>query len=106
MSGSLAGTSFDYGSPAMLAEADAAAAAVPEPGMLAQAGGYAKNGMKAATAYSNVSRAMGAGQQQQAPAPRPVFQGEQPSIASGMSAPTQNNNAVLAAIARRRARGF
>jgi len=54
-----------------------------------------------------MSQAMGGGQQQRAPAPsQPLFQGEQPSIAGGMGAGAPNNNAVLAAIARRRQRGI
>jgi hypothetical protein len=108
LSGSLAGTSMDYGTPAMLAEANGAAAAAPQPGMFSQAGGYAKNGMKAASNYNTVNRAMGGGQpQHQAPAGRPVFQGEQAPIASSMGGqPPPNQNAVLAAIARRRQRGF
>jgi len=61
---------------------------------------------KAASSYSTVSNAAGGNQpQRQAPAPRPVYQGEQAPIApQGRSAP--NQNAVLAAIARRRQRGF
>jgi hypothetical protein len=112
LSGSLAGTTAEYGTPAMLADSSAAAAAAPPPSMLAQAGGYAKDGMKAASTFSAVNRAMGGGQPpMQAPAGRPVFQGEAPQISSsmggmggGQQAPDQN--AVLAAIARRRQRGF
>ncbi len=107
LSGSLAGTAFDYGAPGMLADANAAAAAAAPPGLLAKAGGFAKTGMKAAGAYGSVNRAMGGEQApQQAPMPRPIFQGEAPSIAGGMGAPARNNNAVLAAIARRRQRGY
>lgn len=112
LSGSLAGTTAEYGTPAMLAESSAAAAAVPPPSMLAQAGGYAKTGMKAASTYGTVNRAMGGGQPpMQAPAGRPVFQGEQPQISSSMGGmgggqPAPDQNAVLAAIARRRQRSF
>lgn len=58
--------------------------------------------------YNTANRAMGGGQpQHQAPAPRPVFQGEQAPIASSTGGqPAPNQNAVLAAIARRRQRGF
>jgi len=105
LSGSLAGTDLAYGSPAALADAGAAAAAVPEPGMLAQAGGYAKTGVKAMGAYNAVNNAAGGNQPQMAPPPRPVFGGEAPQIApQGQAAP--NQNAVLAAIARRRQRGY
>jgi len=62
---------------------------------------------KAASTYSSVNRAMGGGQpQRQAPAGRPIFTGEAPQIAGGMGAPARGNNAVLAAIARRRQRGY
>jgi len=107
LSGVLSGTTFDYGTPAMLADANAAAA-TPQPGLLSQVGGYAKTGMKAASAFGSVNKAMGGGQApQQAPAPRPIFTGEAPQIAGAMGAPAQtNNNAVLAAIARRRQRGY
>lgn len=112
MSGTLAGTSLEYGTPAMLAQAEAAAAAAPAPGLLAQAGGYAQTGMKAANTFGSVNRAMGGGQPpMQAPAARPVFQGEQPQISSSMGGmgggqPAPDQNAVLAAIARRRQRSF
>lgn len=61
---------------------------------------------KAVSNYNTMNKAMGGGQQQrQAPASRPVFQGEQAPI-SQPGQPGQNQNAVLAAIARRRQRGF
>lgn len=62
---------------------------------------------KGAANYGRMNQAMG-GNQQQRPAPQgqPLFQGEQPSIAGGMGASGSSNNAVLAAIARRRQRGI
>lgn len=77
LSGMLAGTTAEYGTPAMLAEASANAAAAPTPGMLAQMGGYAKDAGKALSTYNSVSGAMGGGQGA-APLPpqgQPVFQG-------------------------------
>jgi hypothetical protein len=112
LDGVLGGTSMAYGSPAALAESTAAAGEAP--GMLAQAGGYAKDASKAASAYSSVSGAMGGGQpQQRAPQGRPVFQGEAPQIAApATSAPQQsplmqsggNAGGMLRAIAQQRLR--
>ena len=105
LSGMLSGTALDYGTQAMLAESSAGAAAA-QPGLMAQAGGYAKSGMKAASTYGAVNNAMGGNQPQaQAPMGRPVFQGEAPQISTGMAQPARDQNAVLAAIARRRQRG-
>ena len=105
LSGVLSGTTLDYGTTAGLAEANTAAAG--QPGMLAQAGSALKTGMKAANTYGTVNKAMGGGQApMQAPAGRPVFQGEAPQISSSMGAPAPDQNAVLAAIARRRQRGY
>ncbi|MEW6022861.1 MAG: hypothetical protein AB1807_12045 [Pseudomonadota bacterium] len=97
-------------------EAAMNAVAASQPGYNA-AGGTALENLKAgstmqslgkgAATYGRMSQAMGGGQQQRAPAPgQPLFQGEQPSIAGGMGARGSNNNAVLAAIARSRARGI
>lgn len=110
LSGTLAGTDLAYGSTGAIADASAAAAAAPPPSMLAQLGGYAKTGAtmagKGAAAFGAVNQAMGGGQPTRgAPAARPVFQGPAPQIAPQAPA-AQNNNAVLAAIARRRQRGF
>lgn len=108
LSGALSGTTLDYGTTAGLAEANTAAAG--QPGMLAQAGSALKTGMKAANTYGTVNKAMGGDQApMQAPAGRPVFQGEAPQISSSlgdMGGPAPNQNAVLAAIARRRQRGY
>lgn len=61
---------------------------------------------KAGANYNTVNKAMGGEQpQRRAPQGRPIFQGEPAPIAPAASAP-RNNNAVLAAIARQRQRGF
>ena len=82
---------------------------VPDGSALAglKAGSAYGSAAKGAANYGRMNQAMG-GNQQQRPAPQgqPLFQGEQPSIAGGMGAAGSNNNAVLAAIARRRARGI
>ncbi|MDN4061134.1 hypothetical protein QPK31_23220 [Massilia sp. YIM B02769] len=68
--------------------------------------GYLKSAGKAASTYSTVNKAMGGEQpQRRAPQGRPIFQGEAAPIAPTAPA-ASNNNAVLAAIARRRQRGF
>lgn len=72
-----------------------------------KAGSSFGSAAKGAANYGRMNQAMGGGQQQRpAPQGQPLFQGEQPSIASGMGASGSNNNAVLAAIARRRQRGL
>jgi hypothetical protein len=109
LSGVLEGTDMAYGSPAAI---NSMMATTESPGMLAQAGGYAKTAGKAASAYSTVNQAMGGQQMQPAPPPpppRPYFSGDAPSFAQAAGAgmqPAPNQNAILAAIARRRQRGF
>jgi hypothetical protein len=64
------------------------AMAHPPPGLLAQGMGYAGKLGKAASAYSTVNKAVGAGQpQHQAPQGRPIFQGEAPPIAAPAAVP-------------------
>ncbi len=96
-------------------EAAMNAVAASQPGYVADGSALANlktgstygSAARGAANYSRMNQAMGGGQQQRpAPQGQPLFQGEQPSIAGGMGAPAQNNNAVLAAIARRRQRGF
>lgn len=90
------------------------AVAASQPGYVAN--GAALNGLKAGSAlgsaakgvsaYGSMNNAMGGNQAPPpGPAARPAFQGQRPPIAPQGPAPS-NNNAVLAAIARRRQRGI
>lgn len=111
LDGTLAGTSFGYGSPAALAESGAMNTG-PVQGLLTQAKGYAGQAGKAASAYTTVNNAMGGNQpQHQAPPGRPIFQGNAPQIAPGVAtAPVQspvmqsggNAGGMLRAIAQQR----
>lgn len=108
-SGSLSGTSMDYGTPEMLRGAQAAADAAPQPSWTDQAKGYAKTGMKALATYGAVNNAMGGNRQMQPPPPgRPIFTGEPPPIASSVKRDPvdPNRHALLAMFARRRQGGF
>jgi hypothetical protein len=107
LAGVLSGTTLDYGSPAALAEANAAAAATPTPGLLAQAGGYAKDAGKAAYAYNAVSGAMG-GNAPPRPAPmaQPIFQGQATPIAPQQGSPQANQFLQLLQEQKMRQRGL
>lgn len=106
LSGVLSGTAMEYGTPAMLAEAGAAASAAPAPGLLAQAGGYLKDAGKAASAYDAVSGGMG-GQQQgmPPPAPRAVFEGQPPAPIT-QEQPQRNDHEFAQMLLEQRKRGM